>query len=482
MTTTEIKPKLVGALEPRLHSPFWTGKTRGNEVAEFAEKIGKPLLPWQRLIMDDLCAVDENNKFVRRSSLLLCARQSGKSWVARMRALAGLFIFDESHILIMSSKMKMSMKSFDMMVQIIEDNDFLVAQLKGGSIAKGVRRANGSERILLENGHMLEVAAATSDGVRGFSASFLWIDELGSVTVDAMDAAKSVTLAVPNSQRLYTTNAGNAESVVLNEMRRKAQHKPPKSFGYYEYSAPENCDVLDRSGWAAANPSLGILIDESSIEEIIATTEINAVRRETLCQFVAGGVESPWTPGSWEAAADPTLVMTPGPITMFAFDIDPHTKKTASLVCGQLRDDLSIALCLVKIWEDPVAVDELMIAREIMDYCITWQPRLVLHDLFVTSAIAHRLKMSGVAVEDCSQNAFYQACASLKEAMDNKRLVHAGQEPLDAMMENVAPKWNDNGWRIVRRSLGSVTAPIGLAMIVAELSKPQSFPRIMVEG
>jgi phage terminase large subunit-like protein len=481
MTTTEVKQPLVGALHPRLHSPYWTGKTRGDEVAAFAEKIGKPLLPWQRIIMDDLCAVDDDGKFVRRSSLILAARQSGKSWVARMRALAGLFVFDEANVLIMSSKMKMSMKSFEMMVQIIEDNEFLTAQLKGGTIAKGVRRANGSERILLENGHMLEVAAATADGVRGFSASFLWIDELGSITEDAMDAAKSVTLAIPNSQRLYTSNAGSSESRVLNVMRDKAQSRPPKSFGYYEYSAPENCDIMDRNGWAAANPSLGTLVDESSIEEIIATTEINAVRRETLCQFVNGGIASPWTPGSWEAAVDPNLVMAPGPITMFAFDIDPHTKKTASLVCGQLREDLSIALSLVKIWEDPVAVDELQIAKDIMEYCITWQPRLVLHDRFVTSAIAHRLKMSGVAIEDCSQNAFYQACASLKEAMDNKRLAHGGQEQLDTMMENVAPKWNDNGWRIVRRSsLGSVTAPIGLAMVVAKLSEPQSYPRVFV--
>jgi len=117
-----------------------------------------------------------------------------------------------------------------------------------------------------------------------------------------------------------------------------------------------------------------------------------------------------------------------------------------------------------------------------MEYCITWQPRLVLHDRYVTSAIAHRLRMSGIAVEDCSQNAFYQACASLKEAMDNGRLVHMGQENLDLQMQNVAPKWNDNGWRIVRKSAGSVTGPIGIAMVVSELSKPQSYPRIFLES
>ena len=89
------KPKknkaLRGAIKPRLHSPFLKGKTRGDEVAELAEKIGQPLLDWQKLIINDMCSVDKDNLFIRKSALLLIARQSGKSHLARMRALAGLF-------------------------------------------------------------------------------------------------------------------------------------------------------------------------------------------------------------------------------------------------------------------------------------------------------------------------------------------------------------------------------------------------------
>ncbi len=92
MTTKTRKPKkLVGDLRPRLHSPWLKGKTKGDQVAELAERIGQPLLEWQKIILNDLCSVDSNDQFIRKTSLLLIARQSGKSHLARMRALAGLF-------------------------------------------------------------------------------------------------------------------------------------------------------------------------------------------------------------------------------------------------------------------------------------------------------------------------------------------------------------------------------------------------------
>ena len=92
-TKTKSKKKLVGNLKPRLHSPFLKGQSRGDEVAALAERIGQPLLAWQKLILDDMCAIDKDSMFVRKTSLLLIARQSGKSHLARMRCLAGLFCF-----------------------------------------------------------------------------------------------------------------------------------------------------------------------------------------------------------------------------------------------------------------------------------------------------------------------------------------------------------------------------------------------------
>lgn len=477
------KPKrskpLRGALEPRLHSPWLKGKTRGDEVAELAERIGQPLLKWQRLILDDMCRVDKNGLYVRKTSLLLIARQSGKSHLARMRILAGLFCFGEKDILMMSSNRSMAMKSFNIIADIIERNDFLRAQLKDGDVKKGIRRTNGDERIILATGAQVEVVAATSDGARGRSCDFLWIDELREVSEVAMDAAKSVTLARKNSQRLFTSNAGDAFSKVLNDLHDRCLSYPPKSLGFYEYSAPDYCDIWDREAWAMANPSLGYLITEEAIEETIATSTVEAARTEQLCQWVSS-LSSPWTPNSWEELADKELLMSVGAFTMFGFDIDP-SRRSASLVCGQILPDGRIGLALVQTWESHVAVDELKIAADIKGWCDMYKPRLVLFDKYTSQAVADRLGNSGVMVEDCSGAQFYTACSTFKDAIDNKRVVHQGQETLDLQMQNCAAKSNDSSWRIIRKkSAGSVAAPISMAMLVLHLSKPASKPQIFM--
>jgi phage terminase large subunit-like protein len=476
---SKTKPKLLGALEPRLHTPWLKGESRGHEIAELAERIGQPLLPWQRLLLDDMSTVDENGMFIKKSSLVLLARQSGKSHMMRMRMLAGLFCFGEENILMMSSQRKMAIRSLEIMVMIVERNDFLLKQVKGGKIDTAWRRTTGNEGLHLENGNRIEVIAANSDSARGLTADVLWIDELREVGEAAMDASKSTTLTRPNSQRFYTSNAGSAESEVLIHMRERSMMKPPRSLGFYEYSAPENCDIWDRSAWAMANPSLGILISEEAVEETIATSTVVAARTETLCQFVNTGLTSPWTPGSWEDLADKDMQMNPGMTVMFAFDVDPHTRRSASLVAGALLPDGRIALQLLQTWESLIAVDELQIAVDIKKKVDEWHPRLVLHDSYTTAAIAERLKNSGVAVEPVVGAQFYTACSTFKDAIDNKRVVHAGQEVLDQQMLNVASSSKDTGWRIVRKkSAGSVAGPIGLAMVTLHLSKPVSEAKV----
>ena len=470
----------MGATHPRLHTPWLKGETRGGEIAELARRIGQPLIPWQELILNDMSVIDEDGMFIKKSSLFTCARQSGKSHMMRMRMLAGLFCFGEENILMMSSQRKMAIRSLEIMVLIVEKNDFLLKQVKGGKIDTAWRRTTGNEGLHLENGNRIEVVAANSDSARGLTADVLWIDELREVSEAAMDASKSTTLTRPNSQRFYTSNAGTVESEVLLNMRERSLNKPPRSLGFYEYSAPENCEIWDRKAWAMANPSLGILISEQAIEETIATSTNVAARTETLCQYVNTGLTSPWTPGSWEDLADKDMAMNPGMTVMFAFDVDPHTRRSASLVAGALLPDGRIALQLLQTWESLIAVDELQIAVDIKKKCDEWHPRLVLHDSYTTAAIAERLRNSGVAVEAVVGAQFYTACSTFKDAIDNKRIVHSPDQPeLDQQMLNVASSSKDTGWRIVRKkSAGSVAAPIGMAMVVLHLSRPVSEAKV----
>ncbi len=57
----------------------------------------------------------------------------------------------------------------------------------------------------------------------------------------------------------FTLNERNKNKVsdeVTFDLRERAISYPPKSFGFYEYSAPQYCKIEDRNAWAMANPSL----------------------------------------------------------------------------------------------------------------------------------------------------------------------------------------------------------------------------------
>jgi hypothetical protein len=265
---------------------------------------------------------------------------------------------------------------------------------------------------------------------------------------------------------------------VLNSIVERARSYPPKSLGYYEYSAPQYCKIDDREAWAMANPALGYTVSEEAIEESIATSSVETTRTETLCQWV-DSLQSPWPLGVIEATSNSDLIMSPGPITIFAFDVSP-SRRNASIIAGQILPSGKIGFGLMQTWENSVAVDDLKIAADIKALCDQWKPRAVMYDKYTTQSIADRLSNSGVMVEDCSGQRFYQACGELLDGFVNSRVEHQGQQELVQMFNNCAAKTNDTAWRIVRRkSAGDVSGAIATAMVVHKLSMPISKPQII---
>ena len=324
----------------------------------------------------------------------------------------------------------------------------------------------------------LDVVAATRDGSRGRSVNgLLYIDEIREITEEGFRAATPTTRAHPNSQTLLTSNAGDAFSTVLNDLRERAIDYPPKSFGFYEYSAPQYCKITDRNAWALANPSLGYTITEEAIEEAIATSPIENTRTETLCQWI-DSLSSPWPHGVLEDTSDSTLEMAVGAYTVFGFDVSP-SRRNGSLVAGQLLPDGRIGIGILETYTSQVAIDELKMAASIKAWCDIYKPRLVCFDKYATQTIADRLANAGVMVEDVSGQQFYKACGDLLEGLVNHRVVHNGQAELIQQMNNCAAKVNDSAWRIIKRkSAGDISAPIGLAMVVSKLMIPQPKPQI----
>ena len=468
-----MKKARKGSTKPRLQNAPLKGASRIDEVKKFLADCKLELLPWQEYVLTDLLKVDKAGKWRRKTNLLLVARQNGKTHLARIRILAGLFIFGEMNIVAMSSNRGMALDTFRKVVDVIEDNPHLMAQVRQ------IRVANGQESVELLSGARYEIVAATRDGSRGKTADLLYIDELREIDEDSWTAAKPITRARPNSQIFMTSNAGDAFSSVLNDLRSRALSYPPASLGFWEYSADDFAKITDKDAWYQANPALGYLIDEETIAEAIATSSVEASRTETLCQWVSA-LKSPWPYRAFEDLTVQDLKIEAGSATIFGMDISVN-KKMASLVAGQVREDGKIAVGVIAQFESQVAIDELKMAIEVNEWANKYRPRMICFDKYSSMSVAERLAQSGHKIQDMSGTVFYQACSDLYDALVNARIVHIGQASLVDSMNNCAAKETDAGWRIVRRkSAGDVSAAISLAMVVHQLLKPQSKPQIIV--
>jgi phage terminase large subunit-like protein len=467
------KKPLLGAVKPRIHTPFLKGDSRLQEVSDLADKIGMPLLDWQRLVLEDMLRIDAKGEFKRKTMGLLIARQNGKTHLARMLILAHLFLWDSKMVIGMSSNRNMALDTFRQVANAIMDNDFLKDQVKQ------IRYANGQESITTLKGNRYQIVAATRDGSRGLTANFLFIDELREISEEGWKAARPTTRAT-GGQTLVCSNAGDAYSVVLNDLRERALSYPSPTLGWYEYSAPPHCKVDDRNAWAMANPSLGKLIDEETLEEAVATNPINNTRTEMLCQWV-DSMTSPFTTQMVTDTSDSNLQITPGGNIVFAIDVSP-SKRSGALLAGKLNQATGkIELGLMQLWTSDVAIDDLKMAADVHAWAQKFKPRVIMYDKYATASIAQRLQQSGQKLEDCSGQSFYQACGEILDAFVNLRLVHSGQKELTESWFSVGAKTNDAGWRIVRRkSSGDVVSAICSAMIVHYLTKPQSTPQIFV--
>jgi len=471
------EPKVVlplrGRTKPRIENVPLAGESKIQDILDLCEIIKMPLLPWQEYVLKDMLTINPQGFWVRKTNLLLIARQNGKTHLARMLILAHLLKWN-TNVLIMSSNRSMALDTFRQVTQVLESND----HLKG--FVKQIRYANGTESIEMLSGARLDVVAATRDGSRGRSVNgLLFIDEVREVTEEGFRAATPVTRAHMTSHTLLCSNAGDAFSTVLNDLKERATSYPPKSFGYYEYSAPQYCKIDDRKAWAMANPSLGYTISEEAIEEAIATSPIENTRTETLCQWI-DSLSSPWPHGILEETSDSTLELAPGAYTVFAFDISP-SRRNGSLVAGQLLPDGRIGIGILETFSSDVAIDELKMAAEIKGWADLYRPRLTCFDKYTAQTIADRLQRAGIITEDVSGQQFYKACGDFLEGLVNRRVIHNGQAELIQQMNNCAAKVSDSAWRLIkRRSAGDISAPISLAMVVSKLMTPAAKPEIFI--
>jgi hypothetical protein len=333
---------LKGRTEPRLWTPplrRLTRKTsRGYEIADFAEMIGEPLLPWQRWAVIHAMELLPDGTYRFRTVLILVARQNGKSHLKRVVSLWRLYVDGARAILGTAQDVSRAREQWNLAQATIAASPDLAAEYDPPRIGK-LRNVNGDEWFRLDGGGRYIISASNGKAARGGSYDEATIDELREQhDWKAWSAVSKTTSARRKGQLWAMSNEGDDDSVVLHQLYDNGIAGTEPSLGVFAWTAPDDCALDDTAAWCQANPGLGYVLSEAAVRSACGTDPAPVFRTEVLCQRVDqldGAIDY----GAWTDCADPQGNLDNYRKRIAAgFDIAPDGQH-ATLVAAAITED-----------------------------------------------------------------------------------------------------------------------------------------------
>jgi hypothetical protein len=234
----------------------------GADVAAIADALGRPLLDWQRALVDVAYELDDAGGFAYRTIVWGTPRRSGKSFLMLVMMLhRALGYSDEAQPIIYSSQSATEAgKALDTWAKLIRESP-LAAQVAH------IRRSPGDQCIEFTNGSEISIVAGTESAGHGRGASFVLLDEAMESNHSAQRemALRPATLTIPDSMIALTSTAGSAESTFwrswVDKGRAAVDADVRQGIAYTEYSIPDDADMGDDDVLEACSPGLGTIIN-----------------------------------------------------------------------------------------------------------------------------------------------------------------------------------------------------------------------------
>jgi hypothetical protein len=413
---------------------------------------------------------------------IVVARQNGKTTLMKVRALAGLFLWQNGLQIGTAHRLTTSLETFRDMVNLIEENESLAKQVKR------IRWAHGSEEIelLSQYGGGRYMVKAGGSAARGISKpETVFVDETRELKDESTWASLRYTMMAANNPQLWTlSNAGDSHSLVLNALRERGMSaSPTDDIAYYEWSS--NYEKIDDSpafwkGAAKANPALGHTIHIDNIRAVLNDPP-DVVKTEVLCRWVAT-ISAAIPAEEWNQCAEDGLELDPEKTTWFGIDVSPN-RRDCALVAAQQIDDERFFVKLLHTWHNPINLDDRAIANDIAPYVKQYPVETVAYSKRTASAIAARLVPAGIPISDIDGALYGQACDELLGAITSKRLRHDPKqtELTKQILSAARLPFGDGGWTIGRRaSQSTVCATVATALVTHYATRPPMDLDIMV--
>lgn len=426
--------------------------TLGFAFIEFCtDTLGWDPLPWQRwwsihaLELVGTAPLFGEHQLRFRKIITLVGRQSGKTTLLTALALFFMFCLEARMVLGAAQTVNIAMEAWRNAVELAEDNDQL-----SGKVAK-VRYANGDNELLLTNRCRYRTVAANRGSARGLSVNLLILDEIREHhDFKAWSALSKTTIAQANGLIVAISNAGDDESVVLNQLREAAifaTDDPETTTAIFEWSAPDGCDIDDWDAIAQGMPGLGYIVPHEVILDALRTDPPGVFRTEILCQKVES-LDTPITPEAWEACADPAgTKIAAAERKYFCLDVSPDGEH-ATLAAAAMGEDGKVRVGVVAAWTDlNRAVQELPdILVKHKPKSLSWFPggpaAAILANIIMIKS-TKRVELKGAEVP--------AVCQGFAEQANSRQIIHGNDPLLAAHVLGSRRLPVGDGWRFARR-------------------------------
>lgn len=461
--------------------------TCGARCAAVAARIGTPLLPWQRHVVDVALERDprqiERARVLRRAAVadarqaiadrdytaaraavaraqrarvpwryevvaVLVPRQAGKTVLMRAVTVDRALTSSSSDLFTTAQLGKDATARWHDMREAVQSDPVLAGAVR-------VRASQGSESLTFPNGSAIRPFAPSEKSIHGWSPPFVGVDEAWAFDAaqgEALDAAiRGAMLTRADKQLWVISAAGTDDSEWLLGMVQRGRASigdPAAKIAYFEWSVPDGVDLASDEA-ASFHPALGELIDLPGWH----------AEREALSSGVfARNMANRWTRTSesvvdldlYGSLGDPYLAPPSGDIAV-AFDV-AFDRSEAAIVAAWRDDQGRACWRVVKsapgvTWLGPAVLD---LARD--------RPGLRAvgaDDGGPVRAVTDDLRDAGITVQTTTARDFATATGEVLAAVEQKD--DAGN-PAPALVHDGDPAWTDEMAGAALRRMGQAHA------------------------
>ncbi len=242
-----------------------TRKSEYKEAVEIYEKSGRKAQKWQINLLKAILSKNTKKLWTHTKFGYSVPRRNGKNEVVTMRELYALM--QGERVLHSAHRTSASHMAWERLVTLLDKIGIEYESL----------RANGREMVQLSTGGRVDFRTRSSKGGLGEGFDLLVIDEAQEYTDDQESALKYVVTSSMNPQTIFcgTPPTPLSSGTVFTKLRNSALNGESKNTGWAEWSVENQIDPHNKAAWYLANPSLGTIFTERSIEDEIGTDDID---------------------------------------------------------------------------------------------------------------------------------------------------------------------------------------------------------------